>query len=191
MPSPYVLPCYVVCDSSVSMTEHIDAMNGSVRELCRTAGADPVVADRTRICVIGFSCTATVVLPLRRPREIIEVGGLTPAGATNFGAAFTLLRDTIERDTAALAAQDYRVHRPAVFFLSDGQPTDPVTWPAAHAALTDPSWPAHPNMIAFGVGDADPATIGRVGTFRSFVGREAVSPGAALCGFARCLLAGS
>jgi uncharacterized protein YegL len=80
----------------------------------------------------------------------------------------------------ALAGDTHQVHRPAVFFLSDGQPTDPATWPAAHAALTDPAWSARPNLIAFGVGDADPATIARIGTFRAFLDRDGVRPAGAL-----------
>ena len=79
------------------------------------------------------------------------------------------------------------MYRPAVFFLSDGHPTDPATWPAAYERLVDPDWPPRPNIIAFGIGDADAATIGRIGTFQAFMSQGGVSPAAALHGFARAL----
>ena len=60
--------------------------------------------------------------------------------------------------------------------FSDGQPTDPATWPDAFAALTDPAWTARPNMIAVGVGDADPVTMSRIGTFRTFTGQDGSGP---------------
>jgi uncharacterized protein YegL len=189
MCSEHVLPFYVVCDVSCSMTDHLDALNAGLFELHRAVGTDPVVADRTRFCLIGFSESPEVLLPLSRLSEITEISRLVARAATNFGATFTLLRKLISQDIDLLKGQSNQVYRPAVFFLSDGQPTDPVTWPAAYAALTDPAWPTRPNVIAFGVGDADPATIGRIGTFRAFMGQDGVSPGAALSGFARALTA--
>jgi uncharacterized protein YegL len=188
MHSDHVLPFYVVCDVSFSMMDHIDAVNDSLHELHRAVGSDPVVAERTRFCVIGFSESPEILLPLCKPSEITEISRFTARAATNFGAAFTFLRETITRDVRLLNAGFHRVHRPAMFFLSDGQPTDPATWPAAFAELTDPAWTARPNVIAFGLGDADPATIGRVGTFRAFMGQDGVSPGAALRGLARALI---
>lgn len=187
MHSEHVLPFYVVCDVSFSMTDHLDALNDGLLELHRAVGTDPVVADRTRFCLIGFSESAEILLPLSQLSEITEISALTVRAATNFGAAFTLLREIIDRDVEMLKGQSHRVYRPAVFFLSDGQPTDPATWPAAYAALTDSAWVARPNVIAFGVGDADPATIGRIGTFRAFMGQGGVSPGAALHEFAKAL----
>lgn len=182
-----VLPFYVLCDESFSMMDHLDALNEGLRELHRAVRDDPVVAERTRFCLIGFSGSAQVLVPLCRLNEVTEMSVLTTGAATNFGAAFTFLRQTIERDVHWLATRFRLVYRPAVFFMSDGQPTDPATWPAAFAALTDPSWSARPFLIAFGIGDADPATIGKIGTFRAFISQDGVSPTAALHEFARAL----
>jgi uncharacterized protein YegL len=182
-----VLPFYALCDESVSLVDHIDAVNDGLRELHRAVGTDPVVAERTRFCLIGFSGSPKILQPLCQLSEITEIASLTARAATNFGAAFAFLRETIERDVTTLKAQSHQVYRPVVFFLSDGQPTDPATWPAAYDALTDPSWAARPNVIAFGVGDADPAIISRIGTFRAFLGHDGVGPGSALHEFARAL----
>lgn len=182
-----ILPLYVVCDQSYSMADHLDALNDGLTQLHAAVGTDPVVAEKTRFCLIGFSGRAEVLQPLCRPSDVVGLIDLTTHAATSFGEAFTLLRKTIEEDVDTLKAQAHQVYRPAVFFLSDGHPTDPSTWPAAYERLVDPEWPARPNIIAFGIGDADAATIGRIGTFQAFMSQGGVTPAAALHGFARAL----
>jgi uncharacterized protein YegL len=182
-----ILPLYVVCDQSYSMADHLDALNDGLAQLHAAVGSDPVVAEKTRFCLIGFSGRAEVLQPLCRPSDVVGLIDLTTHAATSFGEAFTLLRKTIEEDVEALKAQSNQVYRPAVFFLSDGHPTDPTTWPAAYERLVDPNWPARPNIIAFGIGDADAATIGRIGTFQAFMSQGGTTPAAALHGFARAL----
>ncbi|MGH3881086.1 MAG: vWA domain-containing protein [Actinophytocola sp.] len=182
-----ILPFYVVCDQSYSMTDHLDALNDGLAQLHRAVGTDPVVADKTRFCLIGFSGTAEVLQPLCRLSDVLEIVGLTTQAGTSFGEAFTLLRDTIENDVELLRADAHRVYRPAVFFLSDGHPTDPATWPAAYERLVAPDWPPRPNIISFGIGDADATTIGRIGTFQAFMSQGGVGPTAALHGFVRAL----
>jgi len=182
-----ILPFYVVCDQSYSMADHLDALNDGLAELHRAVGTDPVVADKTRFCLIGFSGTAEILQPLCRLSDVVDIVELTTQAGTSFGAAFTLLRETIDSDVELLKADAHRVYRPAVFFLSDGHPTDPASWPEDYDRLRDPDWPARPNIIAFGIGDADPATIGQIGTFQAFMSQGGVSPAAALHGFARAL----
>jgi uncharacterized protein YegL len=182
-----ILPFYVVCDQSYSMADHLDALNDGLAQLHAAVGTDPVVADITRLCLIGFSGSAKVLQPLCRPSDVIGLTDLTTEAATSFGEAFRVLRDTIESDVDELKAASHKVFRPAVFFLSDGHPTDPASWPAAYARLVDPDWHARPNIIAFGIGDADASTIGRIGTFQAFMSHGGVSPAAALHGFARAL----
>jgi uncharacterized protein YegL len=185
--SDHVMPFYVVCDESYSMTDHIDALNEGLRDLHLAVGTDPAIADSTRFCLIAFSSSAEVLLPLSRFSDVTEMAGLVVRGSTEFGPVFTLLRDTIQRDMVALRAAGRRVYRPAVFFLSDGQPTDPATWQSAHDRLTDPAWAARPNIISFGIGDADRAIIDRIGTFRAFMSHQGTSPASALREFARAL----
>jgi uncharacterized protein YegL len=182
-----ILPFYVVCDQSYSMADHLDALNDGLAQLHAAVGTDPVVADKTRLCLIGFSGEAVVLQPLCRPSDVVGLTDLTTQAATSFGEAFTLLRETIANDVDELKARGDQVYRPAVFFLSDGFPTDQATWPAAYERLVDPEWPARPNIIAFGIGDADAMTIERIGTFQAFMSQGGVSPAAALHGFARAL----
>ncbi|MGH3762701.1 vWA domain-containing protein [Actinophytocola sp.] len=182
-----ILPIYVVCDQSYSMADHLDALNDGLAQLHRAVGTDPVVADKTRFCLIGFSGSAQILQPLCRLSDVVQLVALTTREGTSFGEVFTLLRATIEKDIDLLRAGAHRVYRPAVFFLSDGHPTDPASWPAAYDRLVDPEWPARPNIISFGIGDADAATIGRIGTFQAYLSHGGASPALALHGFARAL----
>ncbi len=174
-----VLPCYLVCDVSFSMIDHIDELNAGLREFRGAVHAERSVAARVSVCVVGFADVPSVVQPLRPALELAELAGPGPDGGSHFGSAFTLLRDTIDRDVRRLSARRLRVRRPLVFFTSDGRPTD-QDWPAAFAELTDPSRATCPEVVAFGVGAVDPATLGRIGTSRVFLGRDGVRLGAAL-----------
>jgi len=185
--SEQVLPFYVVCDESYSMEPHIPQLNQYLQELHQAIGTDPVVSDKTRFCVIGFSGTAEVLLPLSELSEVEEMCGLTAKAATSYIAAFELVRDTIDRDVSMLKGDGHRVYRPAVFFLSDGLPTDEADWVPSHQRLTDRNWGPRPNIVAFGIGEADAPTIQRVATFKAFMVRQGVSPVDALHEFAKAL----
>ncbi|MEU4741673.1 hypothetical protein AB0G02_14580 [Actinosynnema sp. NPDC023658] len=175
-----VLPCYVVCDVSFSMTDHLDEVNAGLREFRGAVHADPSASARIRACVIGFAATPAVLQPLRPAVDLTDLRAVGHGAATNFGPAFALVRDTIDRDVRALEAHRVQVHRPVVFFASDGRPTDPQTWPEAFAALTDPDWSASPTVVAFGLGAADRGTLDRIGTFRVFLGQDGIRLGTAL-----------
>jgi uncharacterized protein YegL len=182
-----ILPFYVVCDQSYSMADHLDGLNAGLAELHRAVGTDPVVADKTRFCLIGFSGDAQVLQPLCSLSDVVSLVDLAVRPATRFEDAFTVLRKTIERDVVRLKTDGHRVYRPAVFFLSDGQPTDQTAWPAAYRRLVDPAWSARPNIISFGIGDADESTIRQIGTVQAFMSNGGLSPGLALHEFARAL----
>ncbi|MGA2829511.1 MAG: VWA domain-containing protein [Streptosporangiaceae bacterium] len=120
-----VLPFYLVCDESYSMSgPPLDAINASLPEIHSEIGSNPVVADKTRFCLIGFSDTAQVLLPLSNLSAISSIPALQVAGGTNYSSAFDLLYDTIDEDVKQLKNNKDQVYRPAVFFLSDGQPGD-------------------------------------------------------------------
>jgi uncharacterized protein YegL len=173
-----VVPCYVVCDFSPSMTDYIGELRAGLREFRGAVHADPVAAARIRVCVIIVAERPAVLQPLCPATELTDLPGRSRCAGTNFGPVFDLLRRTIDRDVNALRRNRATVGRPLVFFVSDGRPTDRATWPAALAAVTDPAWPARPAMVAFGIGSADPDTLTLIGTSRVFLG--GVRLGAAL-----------
>jgi uncharacterized protein YegL len=159
-----VLPCYVVCDFSSSMTDYIGELGAGLREFRAAAHADPVAAARIRVSVIGMARTPWVLQPLRPVVEIIDVAEQSPCAATFFGPVFDFLHARVEEDVNALNDNGLRPLRPIVFFVSDGRPADAAAWPAAHARLT------RLELVAFGVGAADPDTLTRIGTARVFLG---------------------
>jgi uncharacterized protein YegL len=183
-----ILPFYLVCDESGSMTAEIEVLNTAVRELRDEIGASPVVADKTRFCLIGFSDQAEILLELTDLSTVTSVPGLQARGGTNYAAAFEALRAAIVTDVERLKKEGHQVYRPAVFFLSDGMPNGNDPWDEAFKELTDPSWKARPNILAFGIGEADESVIRQVGTERAFMVDKSLTPAQALAEFAKSLI---
>jgi uncharacterized protein YegL len=186
--SQQVLPFYLICDESGSMELEIELMNAELLvELHSAIATDPVVADKTRFAIMGLAEDSRMLLELTDLSDVDSIPGLTARGQTNFGDAFRLLKATIEKDVNALKAAGDSVYRPTVFFLSDGQPTD-TDWMQHLNAVTDPNWKFRPNIIAFGIGDADADTIRAIGTFKAFIlNDKGMSPAKALTEFAKAL----
>ena len=74
----------------------------------------------------------------------------------------------------------------AEFFLSDGQPGD--DWEQSYKRVIDPTWPYHPNILAFGFGQIDAATLQHVATVRAFITDGSMGPAEALREFAQSLI---
>ncbi len=92
---------------------------------------------------------------------------------------------------ALLKGNGYQVHRPSVFFLSDGLPTEKAEkWQACLADLKDPSFRERPNILAFGVGDADPEVIGQLASSPryGFMMTQGASTAGAIAEFATSML---
>lgn len=174
---PDVLPCYVVCDVSFSMTDHIDEVNAGMREFRGAVHADRRASAQVRLCVVVFAERPQVVQPLLPALDRAEPIRPRQESGSDFGSAFTLVHATIERDVQSLKAQRIPVRRPLLFFISDGRPTD-QGWPQALVRLTATA--SCPEMIAFGLGAVDQPVLDRVGTSRVFLGRDGVRLGIAL-----------
>ena len=186
-----LLPFYAVCDASASMRDgtRIDALNAAIASTCDAIALNPVIADRVRFGIVGFSGEADVELPLCDVALLDALPQLVPRGLTAYGAAFTLLRRTIENDVAQLVADGFRVFRPAVFFLTDGRPTDAAPeWRSALAALLDRDFPHRPNIVAFGFGDADPRLLGEIATVAAYAAADALTAAAAIASFGTLLV---
>ncbi|SDT50321.1 vWA domain-containing protein [Actinoplanes derwentensis] len=186
--SQQILPFYLVCDESGSMSgEPIDAINKALPELHYEIGGNPVVSDKTRFCLIGFSNKAEILLPLSDMSTVTSMPALKASGGTDYRKAFELLRQTINDDVNALKAQGHQVYRPAVFFLSDGHPNS-NQWQETYQALNDQAWRPHPNILAFGFGQADQQTIQQVANTKAFMADGTLGPAAALQEFAKSLI---
>lgn len=117
-----VMPFYIVCDTSYSMSGDIDTMNAGVAELCQEIGKDPVADDLTMLSIISFDSTARTVIPLGHPTAV-EIQPLKVGGATNYTAGFREFHRAFEADRVRLKSEGKRVFRPCVFFITDGEPT--------------------------------------------------------------------
>lgn len=163
-----LLPFYLVIDVSWSMDgDNLQAANNIMPTLVDVLGQNPILADKVRFGLVDFSDTAQVLLPLCDLLDPnLTLPGLAVRGGTSYAAAFRALRKQIEQDVLQLKADNFSVHRPAVFFLSDGAPTDDeAEWRAAFAELTEydrqtnTGFAMYPNLIPFGVDNADPKVM--------------------------------
>ncbi|TDC69173.1 vWA domain-containing protein [Streptomyces hainanensis] len=160
-----LLPVYLVADESGSMYPHLDELNAGLESLHRGLLAEPMAAAKVRLSVLGFANAVTERLVLADLRAETELPRLSAGGGTSYEAAFSALLRRIPEDVSTLKRQNYRVHRPAVFFMSDGVPNSGDDWRGVHHTLTDRSvTPAAPNILAFGIGDAEAETMLAVAT---------------------------
>jgi uncharacterized protein YegL len=164
-----LLPAYVVADESGSMEPHERALSSGVVSLCEHLRAEPMIAAKLRLTVLGFSDDVQVRLAVADMRTETTVPRVEIRTTTDYGAVFTDLCGRIPSDVDWLRGQGYRVHRPVVFFLSDGMPTDGNAWRAPHAKLIDRKrTPTAPNIIACGIGHAQARTMVEVATRPEF-----------------------
>ncbi|MBP2478445.1 uncharacterized protein YegL [Crossiella equi] len=163
-----LLPFYLVMDVSYSMQgDKLASANQIMPTVLDALATAPILSDKVRFAVLDFADDARVRLPLcDLLAEDVELPELLPRGATSYAAAFRLLRKEIGENLSQLKADGFAVHRPVVFFLSDGVPTDAdEDWRGAFAELTGydrergTGFAMYPNFVPFGVAEADPATM--------------------------------
>jgi uncharacterized protein YegL len=184
-----LLPVYVLADESGSMGPVIDQLNAGLAALHDALLGEPMAAAKVRFSILGFSDDVQVRMQLADLRRESELPALVARGLTNYQAAFDDLRQRIPADIATLKGQGYTVHRPAVFFLSDGQPNR-GDWVQSHRLLVDRgATRGAPNIIACGIGEAEPSTILQVATQPDygFVAVADVDLGAAIARFCTAL----
>ena len=156
MPDPKgnLLPVYVLADESYSLFDHAQELNHGLVSLCDALRAEPMIAAKVRLSILGFSDDVEVRLALADLRDVENLPSLRIRNNTNYQAVFKDLLTRIPHDVDMLKTGGYLVHRPAVFFLSDGQPNDDSDWLEPRERLTNKKvTPAAPNIIAFGIGD--------------------------------------
>jgi uncharacterized protein YegL len=162
-----VLPMYFVGDESHSMAgDPIGAVNQGLIDLRDEVAKHPLIGKKVRFGIITFADTAETRLQLSELSEDLVLPTLAPRGrGTSYASALEALRETIPADVALLKGSGYQVHRPSVFFLSDGQPTEKADkWRKRLEELKDPGFRERPNVLAFGVGEADPEVIRELAT---------------------------
>jgi uncharacterized protein YegL len=185
---------YFVGDESHSMAgAPIAAVNQGLLDLRDEVAKHPLIGKKVRFGIITFADTAETRLELSELNEGLLLPTLAPRGrGTSYASAFEALRHTIPGDVALLKTSGYQVHRPSVFFLSDGQPTEKEQrWRARLDELKDSSFKERPNILAFGVGDAEAKVIAQLATTPryAFMMSDGVSTAGAISEFAASMLA--
>jgi uncharacterized protein YegL len=188
-----VLPIYFVADESHSMAgASIAAVNQGLTDLRDEVAKHPLIGKKVRFGIVTFADSAETRLELSELSEEVAMPTLAVRGrGTSYASAFEALRQAIPGDVALLKSAGYQVHRPVVFFLSDGQPTEPsAKWRSQLSELTDDGFHEHPNILAFGVGDADAAIVREVASTPgySFMMAEGASAAGAISEFATSML---
>jgi uncharacterized protein YegL len=178
-----LLPVYFVADHSASMAPHIGELNHGLLSLQDALQRDSFAAAKVRFSVIGFSDDAFTYLEPADLRSAPQLPELTAQGRTSYCSAFEELAYRILVDMPRLKGHGFSVHRPVVFFLTDGGPTDREDWRAVRTRLL--SQPAAPNILSFGIGEADPAVVGEIATRPEFalVAARGMDTGAAITEF--------
>src|SRR5664280_211374 len=153
-----VMPFYLVCDVSYSMKHDMAQLNDTLQVFHKTIGSQPVVDDVARICIMTFSDSPQVVVPLGQVSEQ-RVPQLQQGGGTYYGPAFRKLAGTTAADREARKGEKYRIFRPAAFFLTDGEPLDSdwhrtFTETLTYDRKTGRGNKSHPVFVPFGFRDA-------------------------------------
>lgn len=175
-----VIPFYIVCDVSSSMRgDRIDSVNAGLPKIIEEVSEDPVVSEKALVSVISFATEAKVEVPLSRATDIETLPKLTARGQTNYAKAVEALQMSIARDVADLKSRGWTVLRPFVYFITDGRPGD--SWRKVHSSWINKSVnPQAPNVMCFGVAEADEDVLRRFATRFVFMARDETSASDAL-----------
>jgi uncharacterized protein YegL len=157
-----VLPVYFVADESGAMQGYVSILNEGLKDLQQAVIRDSIAASKIRLTIIGFSGKAVIHSEMVDLRTVEMMPSFTAGGSTSYAAAFIELLRSMKFDIASLINQGYEVHRPAVFFLSGGEPDAGDPWRAELARLKDPSFAERPNIMAFGIDKAVDSIIREV-----------------------------
>ena len=124
----HLLPLYLVVDESASMAPYIDQLNMSLVTFSDALRSEPMAASKVRISALGFSDDVIRHLRLVDLRAELALPAFKARATTNYGNVFSYLTAILPEDIALLKSEGYLVHRPAVFFLTDGLPSDGEAW---------------------------------------------------------------
>src|SRR4051794_41007085 len=99
----------------------LEAAAAELARLRDAAREHPRLAAGCRLALVTFDAEARLQVPLTPAAELPRPPRIAATGpATDYAAAFTLLRRQIAADLERLRAAGLRPARPAVFLLTDG-----------------------------------------------------------------------
>lgn len=162
------LPIYLAIDTSASMAPHMEAVNGMLDQLYDTMLTSPRVSEFAWLSIISFNTESHLVMPLMDAQIVDALPVFTSGGLSNYGGAFRFIRHRIDTDIPALREEGKLVLRPAVIFISSGEPTD-STWLESREILHDLSWRKRPHIFTIGFGESGISVLTRVASRQAFI----------------------
>jgi uncharacterized protein YegL len=156
-----IWPAYFVPDESGSMYDYVSVLNRGLTELLDRMQENGLAAALVRLSIIGFSDDVIEHTRLADLRDFETLPLLASHSGTSYASVFLDLRHRIDSDAAQLRSQGFLVLRPAIFFLTDGQPNK-ENWQSPLRALRGSDFKYRPNIISFGIGKAVPEVIRQV-----------------------------
>jgi len=166
-----VMLFYLICDVSASMEPELDALHDEIVELRNAIAGDPVLDGAAQVCVMTFGDKATVHVELMQMSDLPEdeIPAFDCEVHTLYGEAFREVAYRIKRDYMALKLDRYQVHhRPCVYFLTDGEPSDrdwrtTLEQTLSETAMADMNVPSfYPVVVPFGYRNAMTQTMSRL-----------------------------
>ncbi|HEY1017253.1 MAG TPA: VWA domain-containing protein, partial [Herpetosiphonaceae bacterium] len=146
----------MLLDISASMAgAPLAAMGQTISLLLHELGAIPQTARDARMSVLTFASEASQISSLttieRFTPPVLQAGG-----ASALGKGLQLLAEVLGREVVTGYGERQRDHKPHIFLLTDGHPTD--RWPCALRAFRC-QWPAH-SLTLIGLGCGPQAYLG-------------------------------
>jgi uncharacterized protein YegL len=129
------VPCVVVMDCSASMGamggKPIDSLNKGLAAFERELKADDNARRAARVMLISVGGSGPTQVTVRTPfqdGDDFTAPSEVASGSTPLGEAVLLALDKIQQEKAYLRSKGLSYHRPWLFVMSDGEPTDGETW---------------------------------------------------------------
>jgi uncharacterized protein YegL len=144
----------VLVDTSASMSGDIAAVSAGLEDLGAALARDTVARNRVEIVVVTFGGTVTVHADFGEA-AVFEPPALQAAGDTPMSAALLLALELVELKKRAYKASGLDYHRPLVFLLTDGDPTDLDRWPEAVRRVREAERGKKIALFSVGTGAAD------------------------------------
>ena len=167
-----IVPFIVLVDISGSMCQVEPALNQALTALPAELAQVPWVAAAVELGVITFNHEAVEHQPLTRATHDQTIPAITCGGGTDYAAAFELLDQVLQRETARIAADGHGVRRPVVFMLTDGNPNSDADWQTPLHRLNNRTnrdgVPMHPSLFAFGYGQVNDDILAQVANTAGF-----------------------
>jgi uncharacterized protein YegL len=149
-------PCVLILDTSGSMSgSKINELNKGLETLAEELKSDAMASKRVEIAIVTFGPVQT--LQQFVTADTFHAPTLTTTGDTPMGAAVTSAIQLVEERKSSYKANGIGYYRPWLFLITDGAPTDDITYATAQIREKE----ASKNLMLYAVG-VDGADFGRL-----------------------------